>query len=361
MSRIRVAILGTSFGRQVQAVGFQRHPGCELVAIAGSDAAKTTRIAEELGIPHAFDDWRRLLDEAACEVVSVATPVDLHHPMVMAALERGRHVLCEKPTALHRFQAAEMRDAARRAGLVAGMNHEFRFLPARRAAVERVRSGDIGVPRRVEILGRYPIWDRPESRAMTWLSDAARGGGILGALGSHHTDCVRTLLGEPRAVTASVRVSQPGRGPTATRPESGIATADDACTLMLECDGGATALIDLDATSPYRWERYEVHGSEGSLRWAEGGATLWRLVAGREPEPLSIPDAMTLTPREGDPALVAPFGVVVDRLHAAITRGETMEPSLDDGVAVQSVIDAARESSEAGSRIAVEIPRPVVA
>jgi predicted dehydrogenase len=358
MSRIRVAILGTSFGRQVQAVGFQRHSGCELVAIAGSDMAKTTRIAAELGIPHAFDDWRRLLDQVECELVSVATPVDLHHPMVMAALEHGRHVLCEKPTALHRFQAAEMRDTARRAARAAGMNHEFRFLPARRAAVERVRSGDIGVPRRVEILGRYPIWDRPESRAMTWLSDAARGGGILGALGSHHIDCVRTLLGEPCAVTASVRVSQPRRGPTATRPESGTATADDACTLMLECDGGATALIDLDATSPYRWERYEVHGSGGSLRWVEGGTTLWRLVAGHEPESLPIPGPMTLTPRKGDPPLVAPFGVVVDRLHAAITRGETMEPSLDDGVAVQSVIDAARESSEAGSRIAVEIPRP---
>src|SRR5438045_1271658 len=102
---IRVAILGTSFGRLVQAVGFQRHAGFELVAIAGSDRGKSARIAGELGVPHVFADWRRLLATVECELVSVVTPADLHHPMVMAALESGRHVLCEKPTALHRFQA----------------------------------------------------------------------------------------------------------------------------------------------------------------------------------------------------------------------------------------------------------------
>lgn len=358
MSRVRVAILGTSFGRLVQAVAFQRHPGFELVAIAGSDAAKTARIAGELGIAHGSGDWRELLERVECELVSVVTPPDLHHPMVMAALARGCHVLCEKPAALHRFQAAEMRDAARRLGRVAGMNHEFRFLPARRTAAELVRAGAIGEPRRVEILGRYPIWSRPDSRGMSWLSDARRGGGILGALASHHSDCVRTLLGEPRAVTASVRVSQPRRGPTPAQPEAAIATADDACTLMLECAGGASALIDLDATAPYRWERYEVHGSEGSLRWDDGGYELTRLAPGKEPEAVAIPPAFALTPRAGAPALVAPFGVLIDRLHEAIGGGAAMEPSLDDAVAVQSILDAARESNAAGTRIAIEVPAP---
>jgi predicted dehydrogenase len=359
VSRIRVAILGTSFGRLVQAVGFRRHAGFELVAIAGSDPERTARHAHELGVPHSFTDWRRLLDEVECELVSVVTPVDLHHPMVMTALAAGRHVLCEKPTALHRFQAAEMRDRARAAGRVAGMNHEFRFLPARRAAVERVRAGDIGAPRRIEILGRYPIWNRPESRGMTWLSEARRGGGILGALASHHVDCIRTLAGEPLRVTASVRVGQPRRGPTAVAP-AGVATADDACTLMLECEGGVTALVDLDAAAPYRWERYEVHGAEGSLRWSEDGRTLWRIVPGQEPETLPIPPALALASEPGEPMLVAPFGRLVERLHAAITRGETMEPSLDDGVAVQSVLDAARLSSDSGTRVTIDRPRPAV-
>jgi len=347
MSRVRVILFGTSFGRLVQAAGFSRHGGFELVGIAGRDEAKTRTAADELGIPNASSDWRALLASVEADLVSIVTPVDLHHPMMMAAVAAGRHVLCEKPTALHRFQAAEMRDAARAADRVAAINHEFRFFPARLTAVDLVRAGGIGVPRRGEILGRYPIWPLPESRGMTWLSDARRGGGILGALGSHHVDCLRLFLGEPEWATASVRIAQPRRGPTAADASAAIATADDACTLHLEFGGGVTALVDLDATAPYRWERFEIHGSEASLRWDETGYRLWRLVAGRDPEEVPIPAAHRLEPRAGDPALLAPFGVLVDRLHRAIVSGEPMEPNFDDAVAVQSVLDAARISSDA--------------
>jgi predicted dehydrogenase len=350
LSRLRVAVLGTSFGRLVQAPGFQRHPGFEVVAIAGRDATRTAQVAAQLGVPAAYDDWRVLLARERPDVVSIATPVDLHHPMMLAALASGAHVLCEKPTALHRFQAAEMRDAATRAGRVAGINHEFRFLPARRLALEQVRAGDVGRLRRVEILGRYPIWARPESRPMTWLADRARGGGILGALGSHHTDLLRLLLGEPRTALASVRVDQPRRG-------DAVATADDGCTVHYTFDGGATALLDLSATAPYRWERYELHGEDGSLRFDETGQRLWRLAVGREPEECEIPAPLRLPSAEGEPALLAPFGVLVDRLHRAITHGEPLEPSFaDDAVPVQCALDACRLSSEAGAR--VDVPAP---
>ena len=347
MPRLRVAILGTSFGRLVQAPGFQRHPGFELVAMAGRDAEKTAGIARALGVPAAYGDWRELLRRESPDVVSIVTPAYLHHPMMLEAAAAGAHVLCEKPTALHRFQAASMRDAVLRAGRVAGINHEFRFLPARRLATELVRAGAIGRPRRAEILGRYPIWARADSRPMTWLADRARGGGILGALGSHHTDCLRLLLGEPLTALASVRTDQPMRG-------SERATADDAFTVHYEFASGATALVDLSASAPYRWERYEVHGEEGSLRWDDAGQRLWRLTPGAEPEEVAIPATHRLETREGDPALVAPFGVMVERLHRAIVHGEPLSPGFaEDGVPVQCALDACRLSSEAGTRVAV--------
>jgi predicted dehydrogenase len=347
MARVRVAILGTSFGRLVQAPGFQRHAGFELVAIAGRDREKTARIANELGVPAAYDDWRELLRRETPDLVSIVTPAYLHHPMMIEAAAAGAHVLCEKPTALHRFQAAAMRDAVARAGRVAGINHEFRFLPARRLATEMVRQGAIGRPRRAEILGRYPIWARPESRGMTWLSDRVRGGGILGALGSHHTDCLRLVFGEPLTALASVRTDQPLRG-------SERATADDSVTVHYEFANGATALVDLSACAPYRWERYELHGDEASLRWDETGLRLWRLVPGAEPEELAIPETHRLESRDGDPALVAPFRVMVERLHRAIVHGELLEPGFaSDAVPVQCALDACRLSSEAGTRVAV--------
>jgi predicted dehydrogenase len=357
MPALRVALFGTSFARLVHAPAFRAHPGFELVAIAGSDAERTRTVAAELGIPGAYADWRELLDKERPDVVTIATPVVLHHPMMLAAVAAGCHVLCEKPTAMNRFQAAEMRDAAARAARVAGINHEFRFLPARARALQIVREGGIGRPRRGEILGRYALWARPESRGMTWLADAQKGGGILGALGSHHTDCLRTFFGEPRGVLATVRVEQPRRGPVTPGGPSGIATADDSCTLQYDFDAGVTALVDLSACAPYRWERFEIHGDEASLRWDESGWTLWRLAVGRDPEELVIPPSCRIARHEGEPALLAPFRVMVERLHGAITRGEPLEPGFAaDAVAVQSALDAARSSSAGGTRVLVEIP-----
>lgn len=355
MERFRVAILGTAFGRTVQGPAFRRHPGFELVAIAGSDEVRTARAAAELEVSISGTDWRRVLDQAKPDLVSIVTPVDLHHPMMLATIERDRHVLCEKPTALHRFQAAEMRDAAAARGRVAGINHEFRFFPARRAALEIVRAGAIGTPRRGEILGRYALWPRPESRGMTWLSDARRGGGILGALGSHHTDLLRLFFGEPRAALASVRVEQPLRGPTATHPQ-GVATADDSCTVTYEFDRGATGIVDLRACAPYRWERFEIHGSDASLRWDETGYRLWRIVAGHEPEEIEIDARLRLEPREGEPALIAPFGALLDRLHSALRGDSVMEPNFQDAVAVQSALDAVRQSSASGAWVRIRVP-----
>ncbi len=350
MRRYRTLVLGSSFGRLVQAVGFQRHPGFELTGIAGSDPEKSLKVAEELGV-RGSHDWRQLLRDLEPELVSVATPVDLHYPMTVAALEAGAHVLCEKPTALNRFQAADMRDRAAAAGRRGFLNHEFRWFPARRLAIEQLHAGAIGVPRRGEILGRYPIWPRPESRGMTWLSSAARGGGILGALGSHHTDCLRTFFGEPSEVLASVRVEQPRRG-------SAIATADDSCTMRYRFDNGAVGVIDLCAAMPYRWERFEIHGSEATLRWDETGYRLWRIVAGAEPEELGIPETLALDRHPGEPALVAPFVRQLDALHVALEGGATTLATFDDGVAVQSALDAVRSSSDARAEVAIAIPAP---
>lgn len=355
MGRFRVAIIGTGFGRNVQAPAFGRHPGFEVVAIAGADEAKTRRIAGELGIAAGFGDWRRMLDEVRPDLVSIAAPPHLHHPMLLESVERGCHVLCEKPTALHRFQAAEMREAARAADRIAAVDHEFRFFPARAWALALVRRGEIGTPRRGEIVGRHPIWWRPGSRGWTWLSDAQKGGGILGALGSHHTDCFRLFFGEPLTAWASVRVDQPRRGEGA---DERIATADDACTVQYTFADGATAMFDLNGATPYRWERFEIHGTEATLRWDETGYRLWRVVAGEEPRELEIPAEYRLTPREGDPALVAPFSVLTERLHRALAGLGSMEPDFDDAVAVQSALDAARASGVSGTVVRVDPPAP---
>jgi predicted dehydrogenase len=207
------------------------------------------------------------------------------------------------------------------------------------------------------VLGRYPLWATPASRGPTWLADASQGGGILGALGSHHTDCLRTFFGEPKRVRGRVRIDQPRRGPVEPGAPEALATADDSFTMELEFADRATALVDVSACAAERWERIEIAGEEATLRWDEAGWELWRLAPGREPEAVEIPAARLLERHAGEPPLLAPFRVMVDRLHRAIDAGEPLEPSFAaDAVAVQSVLDALREASRTGGTVEVDVP-----
>jgi predicted dehydrogenase len=149
-----------------------------------------------------------------------------------------------------------------------------------------------------------------------------------------------------------VRVEQPWRGEGA---EAARATADDAFTMQLEFASG-TGIVDVNASVPYRWERFEIHGDEGTLRWDELGEHLWRVAPGRDPEEVAIPGALRLARAEGEPHLLAPFRVLLGRLRAAIREGAPMTPNFDDAVLVQSVLDAARASSDAMARVAVQAP-----
>jgi predicted dehydrogenase len=151
-------------------------------------------------------------------------------------------------------------------------------------------------------------------------------------------------------------VDQPLRGATDDPPAQRLATADDACTVQYTFASGATAMFDLSACAPHRFERFEIHGSDATLRWDETGYRLWRLVAGEEPRELEIPAEFALAPRAGEPALIAPFGVVVERLHRAITGAAPMDPDFGEGVAVQSALDAARFSGAAGARVRIDAP-----
>src|SRR5436305_6549432 len=108
----RIGIIGTGWGARVQVPAF-REAGLEVVAIAGSHRNKTHRIGEELGV-NAFDDWPSLVVSPHVDVVSIVTPPSEHVKMAVAALEHGKHVICEKPTALNAAEAEQIVAEARK-------------------------------------------------------------------------------------------------------------------------------------------------------------------------------------------------------------------------------------------------------
>lgn len=108
--KVRIGVIGTSGWSEVHINNLKKHSGADLAAVCGRNLAHTTEIAQKYAIPHIFTDYRQMIDQAGLDAVVVCSPDDLHYPMTMQALDKGLHVLCEKPLALDVAQARAMRD-----------------------------------------------------------------------------------------------------------------------------------------------------------------------------------------------------------------------------------------------------------
>jgi len=341
----RIGIIGTGFGVKVQAPLF-RQAGLDIAALAGFHADKTRQIAGELGV-QAYDDWRELVAAPGIDLVSITTPPSEHREMAIAALEAGKHVLCEKPTALNAQEAQEMLDAAKRhPDRIAIIDHELRFVPSWREA--RARIGEIGDVRYAEV--RYASPSRGDrNRAWNWWGDASRGGGILGAVGSHFFDALRFLGMELESVQALLRTiidRRPfGEG---TRE----VTADDFASVDVRLRGGASAVMTLSTVSsgPDETSTITIYGESGAMRFIAEEVLLSR--GGSPFEPM----AGAAVERPGNSPGGA-FGTgtlyLGQALRAALDEGDrdalALAATFEDGLIQQRALDAARQSSASGS------------
>ncbi len=128
---IRVGVIGTGFGAAVHIPALKHLPEFEVAAVCSRRAARARSVAAEHKIPTVCTDFREMVNDQEIDAVVVAAPPYLHHQMTLAALEAGKHVLCEKPMARNLAEARDMVKMAERAGVAAMVNHEFRFLPLR--------------------------------------------------------------------------------------------------------------------------------------------------------------------------------------------------------------------------------------
>lgn len=256
----RIGIIGTGWGSRVQVPAF-REAGLEVVAIAGRDAAKTAAIARELEL-EAFDDGDALIDRARIDLVSIVSPPATHRRYAISALERGLHVLCEKPTALDAAEARAMAEAAEaHSDRLALIDHELRFLPSWGEARRRI--GELGAIRWAEVRYASPSRNDPR-RAWNWWSDAAQGGGVWGAVGSHYVDAIRWLAGEIESVQATLETfirERPHAG-----GDSRPVTADDFAAVHLRLAGGAIADMTFTVVSAVDEETaLTIVGAEGAF------------------------------------------------------------------------------------------------
>jgi predicted dehydrogenase len=341
-------MIGTGWGVRVQAPIF-KSAGLQITALVGSQLEKTQRLAKALNIPHALNDWRAVLKRDDIHLVSITTPPDLHSEIAIAALAAGKHVLCEKPTALNADQADAMLEAMKaHSHKLALIDHELRFLPSVQLAKTMVARGDIGAVRYVN--GQIISNARADPvREWNWWSDKSRGGGLLGALGSHQIDLVRYVLGaEVTAISATLNTFVTPR-PSAEGPKA--VTSDDAYSMHAHL-GETWATLEANFTvrvsDP---DTMTFHGTEGSLRWIDG--RLYHARPGSAytdvtpvhtyPPPDKLPGAFAY----GTVYLAHALKAYLNGEHDAMAHGATFA----DGLAIQHALDTARQSNAQGGTL----------
>ena len=340
---MKIGIIGTGWGARVQVPAF-RSAGHEVVSIAGHDAEKTKKIAAELGVAPAAS-WRELIARDL-DLVTIVTPPATHREIAIAALERELHVISEKPTAMNAAEAEEMlRVANKRPTQLSLIDHELRFLPAWREARQRIDK--IGPLRFFEL--RYSSPSRGDrSRGWNWWSDAAMGGGVLGAIGSHAVDSVRYFCGEVTEVQAVLHtfVEERPYGDGATRP----VTSDDFAALHLRLASGALAVVHCSVVSGFdEPTTITIHGEQGGLRLVRNELSITH---GGKLIPVEVHDDVAASiPGNSDGGFFGSGTVHLGRALAAADRqGLTPAATFADGLAQQRILDAARASHAEGGR-----------
>src|SRR5262245_11416942 len=152
MDNVRIAIVGCGNICQLNAPGYLEHPRCEIVALCDTDRARAERRAREWGIaPKIFTDYGDLLGDGGVDAVELLTPTYLHAEQIVAALDAGKHVSCQKPIAISVAEADRIVGAAARARTTFRVTENFLYYPPIVKAKELIDAGAIGEPSLVRI------------------------------------------------------------------------------------------------------------------------------------------------------------------------------------------------------------------
>jgi predicted dehydrogenase len=341
-------IIGCGWVAPSHALGVRalERDGVRLVAVADRDEARAHAIAERFDVPATLPDYRDMLLDDGIGAVSVCLPDHLHHEVVIAAAEAGKHVLCEKPLALTVDEADDMLAACERNGVRLGfvMNHRYAIgnILARRA----VASGALGTPLIASALHSSGLSADPRGPSPWRGRRRLAAGGVLSTQAIHFLDLLLWLGGPATAVQAwTDRLASPDQD------------HEDTVGVALRLRSGAMATLVATSASPIMDDltgtRIELHGTAGYLVLDGDELRIADLADGPD---LALPQLPPIPPEAAD--LV--FGTghvyeVMDFVRSVRDGGEPPIPGAD-GRHLMAVVHAAYRSAEAGEATQVDEP-----
>ncbi len=326
---IRVGLIGAGHIAQISHIpALRKLRDAAIVAICDDEVVKARNLAQRLEVPRAFSDFEELLRMTELDAVVISTPNHLHAPMTIAALDYGKHVLCEKPPARNAVEAQQMADAAQRAGKTLMYAMNSRFDSDVQILRQFIQKRELG-----EIYYAKTGWlrRRQDRRGPEWYSNKrSSGGGVLMELGVQMLDLSLWLMGNPKvvSVTATKYAQDPRRDVEDTL--AAILVLEGRACLTLEV---AWALL-LEKNFPY----LNLYGTEGAALF----------------NPFRIHKEMHGNLMNVTPAIVSDrnsykqsYERQMEHFLRCILHGEKPQASAEDGLALMRVIDAIYESADA--------------
>lgn len=239
---------------------------------------------ERFGFEKCCTDWRDIINDPGIDIVSICTPNNVHEEAAVAALNAGKHVICEKPIAATTPQAKAMYDAAQEAakkGVVSMVGYQYRRVPAIDEAKKIIESGRIGQITNVRT--QYlQCWSADPSSPLSWrFVKKTAGSGTLGDIATHAIDIAQYIAGNITDLVAIMKNYIPERpvqeggvdllgtvklGPDARKEPVDV---DDEVAILCRYESGAVGSVEATRMA---WGRnnfitLEVHGTRGTINW----------------------------------------------------------------------------------------------
>lgn len=283
MKKIKVGVAGLGFIGPAHVEALRRLPDVEVVAISDFDEALAKSKAESLGIDKSYGDFDQLLNDPEVEVVHICTPNFLHYPMAKAALQAGKHVICEKPLSNTAEEAKELVELAEKSGLVHAVHFNIRYYPLIRHMRMMREKGELG--KIYSIIGSYlQDWLFLETD-YNWRLEPDKSGEsrAIADIGSHLMDLIEYISGERiTAVMADFATIHKNR----KKPNKPMETysgkimqpedydqvsinTEDYATVMLKFGNGNKGVITVSQVAAGRKNRInlEISGSNQTVAW----------------------------------------------------------------------------------------------
>ena len=380
--RLRVAMVGVGFMGRAHSHAWRTAPRFfdlpldpELTLLVGRDATRTEAAAATLGWDQTSVDWRDAVTRDDIDLVDICTPGDTHAEIAIAALDAGKHVLCEKPLANSVAEAERMSEAAARAaerGVVAMCGFSYRRTPALVLARRFVADGRLGAIRHVRAQYLQDWLTDPEA-PFSWRLDRDRAGtGALGDIGAHIIDMVQFVTGQSvtsvSGVVETIVKERPllgsGSGLSGTAAEGfGEVTVDDVAIFTGRLDGGALASFEATrfATGRKNGLTVEISGDKGALFFDLEDLNSLQFYDRTAPEGRQGFTKILVT-EASHPYVSAwwPAGHMLGYEHGfvhqakdlveGIAAGTDPHPTFAEGLSVQRVLAAVEQSSANDSR-----------